>query len=65
MTSPAKSKSERREFGFDFGERGFQRFAADGIGSALIEDAFTLEFESLTRAKPRTVSVLISCRRRR
>jgi hypothetical protein len=38
---------EGGEFGFDFGEGGFEGFAADGAGGALVEDAVALEFESL------------------
>ena len=35
------------EFGLYIRESGFEGFAADGTGCALVEDALTLEFEGL------------------
>lgn len=38
---------ERGEFSFDFGESGFEGFAADGARGAFVENALALQLESL------------------
>ena len=41
------SELQRGELSFDFGECGFEGFAADGARGALVENAFALELKGL------------------